>query len=368
MQFSREKSAYLALSVSGVLSNRVVFEALKRAGSASALCEAGESEAAEFLRCGREKAGRFFRRIRDAGLDQRIAEIMRKGMSLLTPGDEEFPEQLLNIFEPPLCLYRKGLPLRKGPDYLAVVGTRKSTHYGERAAERIITALNRRIGIVSGMATGIDTCAHITALDSGLYTVAVLGTGADRVYPLTNKRLYERIIREGTVLSEYPPGTGPDRYNFPRRNRIISGLSRGVLVVECGQRSGSLITAGFGLEQGRDIFAVPGSILSGTSKGTNGLIRDGAVPVFSAEDVNGYWGMDGVERAAGKKPPDLTDDEKAVISLLSVDDPITMEEALNGVKGRFRAAEIPVLFTDLMVKGLIRELPGKRFVLKQEVD
>ena len=307
--------------------------------------------------------------MRKSGLKELYALLKRKSVTVITPADGEYPDSLKEIYDPPLALFRKGRPLEKGCTYIAVVGMRKATHYGLRAAEEIIGGLCGDFAVVSGMAAGIDAAAHKAAMDRGFYTVAVLGTGPDYIYPSVNRKLYGEILENGTVISEYLPGTGPSRYSFPRRNRIISGMSKGVLVVECGKKSGALITAGFALEQGRDVFAVPGSILARSSAGTNGLIRDGAFPVIEAEDIMLRWGTGSPGKAPKNKSPALlTDGEKEVISHLSVDEPFTIEELAVIMKTGRRPEKIAAVMTALVIKGVVLELAGKRFVLKEEVD
>ncbi len=208
----------------------------------------------------------------------------KRGVSIITYKDDGFPRNLLNIYDCPSLLYVKGV--LKDHLCVAVVGSRSASQYGRFVTERICRelALNGLV-VVSGLARGIDTAAHRGALAVHGRTVAVLGCGLDYIYPPENARLYGAIAEAGALISEYGFGTPPHRFNFPARNRIISGLSLGVVVVEAGERSGSLITARLALEQGREVFAVPGTIDSPGSRGTNRLIRDGAKLVLSIEDI-----------------------------------------------------------------------------------
>jgi DNA processing protein len=241
--------------------------------------------------------------LRDAGLGQKTVENLLKVRSqvslpqiwkqlqaqdilLLTWNDDNYPRLLKEIDQPPPVLYVRG-ELRPEDEWaVAVVGTRRITPYGRQVTEEIAGALARNgITIVSGLARGVDSVAHQAALNAGGRTLAVLGTGVDLIYPPENRRLAEQVIAQGALISDYPPGTSPEGQNFPPRNRIISGLSLAVVIIEAGLGSGALITASFAAEQGREVFAVPGNILSPQSQGTNRLIQDGARPLLSPQDI-----------------------------------------------------------------------------------
>lgn len=231
-----------------------------------------------------------FERFRDKRLDvyKKALEICdQKKISLLTYQDEAYPERLKNIYNAPLVLYYKGtLPDFDAIPAIGIVGTRKASAYGLSAARRFGYEITRCGGlVVSGLADGIDASAMNAAIDAGGSTVGVLGCGADIVYPAVNRKLYEKTEANGCYLTEYLPGTAPMRFNFPKRNRIISGLSCGVVVVEAPETSGALRTAKFALEQGRDVFAVPGNIDMPTAAGSNALLRDGAGAVSCGWDV-----------------------------------------------------------------------------------
>lgn len=216
-----------------------------------------------------------------------LEECARKDIFLLTLQDALYPQRLRNIYDPPLLLYGKGaMPLFDEEAAVAVVGTRHCTPYGVRTAERFGFEMSKQGGlVVSGLARGIDAASHSGALRAGGLTAAVLGCGVDVVYPPENGRLYEDVASSGVILSEYPPGTEPYRQNFPIRNRILSGLCVATLVVEAPEKSGALITAATALEQGRDVFAVPGQLGSESSVGCNRLIRDGAGLVTESWDI-----------------------------------------------------------------------------------
>lgn len=229
------------------------------------------------------------RRLRERTSPESVAARLTKlGIRALTLLDDEYPALLKQVVDPPPVLFVRG---RLGPDdglAVALVGTRRATSYGQAVAQRLARDLaNAGVTIISGLAKGVDTQAHYAALDAGGRTVAVLGNGLDQVYPPENAGLASQIVDSdaGAVVSEFAPGVPPDAVNFPRRNRIISGLSIATVIVEAGERSGALITADFALEQGREVLAVPGSILSPMSLGSNELLKQGATPVTSAQDI-----------------------------------------------------------------------------------
>jgi DNA processing protein len=213
---------------------------------------------------------------------------IKAGIKIITYSDELYPAKLLNIYDRPAFLYVKG-NLTKDEINIAMVGSRQASTYGKYTTERISRELAiKGITIVSGLARGIDAAAHRGALTASGITIAVMGSGLDVIYPPENKKLYAEIVQSGAVISEYPLGTPPLASNFPARNRIISGMSYGVVVVEAGEKSGSLITARLALEQGREVFAVPGSIDSSSARGTNKLIKQGAKLIENIDDILEY--------------------------------------------------------------------------------
>jgi DNA processing protein len=215
-----------------------------------------------------------------------VDQMEKQGVRLVVLSDPDYPALLRSIYDPPPLLYLKGAALASDTALIAVVGARKITTYGQSVAERIGGGL-ARVGmvVVSGFAKGIDAVAHRAALSEGGRTIAVLGSGVDCLYPKEHRKLYDAIIEKGSILSEFAMGTEPEPHHFPQRNRIISGLSLGTVVIEASQKSGSLITARHALEQGREVFAVPGSIFSETSSGTHQLIRSGAKLVETVNDI-----------------------------------------------------------------------------------
>jgi len=219
-------------------------------------------------------------------LDRQLRLIEKYQIRIITQDDPSYPVNLRNIFDPPLVLFLRGNILSRDNLSIAIVGTRMATIYGMNMARKISGQLGQRgFTIISGGARGIDTAAHQAALGINTRTIAVLGCGADVVYPTENNRLFEQIIKRGALVSEFPMGTPPLRQNFPRRNRIISGLSVGVVVIEAPIRSGALITASSALEQGREVFCVPGQADSFTTKGSHQLLKQGARLVEDIDDI-----------------------------------------------------------------------------------
>ncbi|MCL2662480.1 MAG: DNA-processing protein DprA [Oscillospiraceae bacterium] len=216
-----------------------------------------------------------------------LSDCAESGSKIMTLNDSNYPECLRNIYDPPLILYMKGnLPYIDDEPVVGVVGTRKCTPYGITTAENVGYELSKNgIIVVTGLAKGVDTAATRGALRGGSSVIGVIGSGLDIVYPPGNKELFDDVACKGAVISEYPPGTPPLPENFPMRNRIISGLSRGVAVIEAPKKSGALITAARALEQGRDVFALPGNVDAITCEGSNALLREGAIPFLSAGDI-----------------------------------------------------------------------------------
>ena len=317
-----------------------------------------KEEKAEFL----DKAGR------------EIEELQKKGVSLITPVSETYPALLKEIYDPPAVLYVKGKISSEDNFSIAVVGTRSPDGYGKKMTFHFSGQIAKAgYTIVSGMARGVDTIAHKSALKAGGRTIAVLGCGIDVVYPPENLDLTDEISSFGAVISEFPPGTKPMASNFPRRNRIISGISRGVLVVQARKKSGTIHTVNSALEQGRDVFAVPGPVDREISKGTNGLIKEGAKLVESASDIIEEIGEAKVKPVMEdlfslpvfeqKSPPvdELSGEEKKVFLLcpegtegIHIDEII---REINMVPGK-----VPGILSLLEIKGFIKRLKGNFFV------
>lgn len=283
-----------------------------------------------------------------------------RGIGLVTTADEDYPARLRGIFDPPAVLYFRGR-LPQDDRLVAVVGARRASVYGKNAASLLAQGLaGAGFGVVSGAARGIDSAAHEGALAGKGYTVAVLGCGVDVVYPPENGRLLARIAEQGAVVSEYWPGTAPQAHFFPVRNRIISGLSLGVTVVEAAEKSGSLITADLALEQGRDVFAVPGSIFAAGSRGAHRLLKQGAKLVESAADILEEYGLPAAGRRAKRKPAIEGGDEGRVYAALSFDSALGVEELVMKVK--LPLPVVTYILLQLELKGLVAEYGGRRFV------
>ena len=230
-------------------------------------------------------------------IDKELELIKAQGVEVLTIFDKGYPKILKEIYDPPIVLYVKGTLSDKDDLSLGVVGSRNCSQYGIKATKELVASLkDYEITIVSGLARGIDSVAHKAALENKLRTIAVLGSGLGCIYPLENAKLANDITLSGAVISEFPMRTKPLKHNFPRRNRIISGLSKGVVVIEAAQRSGALITVDFALEQGRDVFAMPGPVDSESSYGTNRLIKQGAKLIDSAKDILPELGLESIDK------------------------------------------------------------------------
>ena len=296
---------------------------------------------------------------------KQLSRAKELGVRVISFWDEEYPSILKQIYDPPVLLFIKG-SIKKIDNYsISVVGTRAPSTYGKIVAEKFTRELcEKNITIVSGMARGIDTVAHQTAIRAGGRTIAVLGSGLDKIYPPENKSLFEEISQRGAVISEFLLGTGPDATNFPRRNRIIAGMSLGTLVVEAGVKSGALLTANLAVEQNREVFAVPGNINSPKSAGTNQLIKMGAKLTSSVNDIFVELEIKlrpvlQKEKQSPQIPSDLSEPEKRILSLLS-HEPIHIDKlALQLERG---TAEVLSDLLALEFRALVKRLPGKFFV------
>jgi DNA processing protein len=311
--------------------------------------------------------------------EKEIEAARKLGCQLVTYATDVYPPLLREIPDPPLVLYVKGHAHVLSQFAVAIVGTRKPTVYGLQVARRLARDLaERKLVIVSGMARGIDSAAHHGALEAPGRTVAVQGCGMDAIYPAENKRLAQKIMESGAVISEFPLGTGPTPENFPIRNRIISGLSLGVVIVEAAEYSGSLITARLALEQNREVFAVPGAITSAQSFGPNHLIKEGAKLVDQWVDVVEEFPAEirmqllpPLEASQGNQGPleppslfeaSLTPDQKAVFEALRADEALFVDSIFGSVA--LPQPRVLAALLELEMNGLIRQLPGKNFIRK----
>jgi DNA processing protein len=297
--------------------------------------------------------------------DAEMEKIDRLGVEVLTCNDPSYPRLLKEIYDSPPVLYFRGLLL---PDEwcLAVVGTRRATVYGKQVTEEITADLARsQITVVSGLARGIDTIAHRAALEAGGRTLAVFACGLDMVYPAENERLARDIMAQGALISEYPLGTRPRAENFPRRNRILSGLSLGVLITEAGETSGAMITARMALEQNREVFAVPGSVLSPASRGTNRLIQEGAKLVRGYTDILEELNLMTVARQMEMRevlPESAT--ESVLLKQLSAE-PSHIDEVCR--RSGLPAATVSGTLAMMELKGLVRQVGTMNYVLAREL-
>ncbi len=308
---------------------------------------------------------------RDWGqIEVELARLAAAGAAVLTQDDPRFPARLKQIPYPPPVLFCRGELLPQDELAVAMIGTRGASYYGLKSARRLAGALaSRGVTVVSGLARGIDTAAHQGALENGGRTLAVLGCGLDTIYPPENRRLYDAIPERGALLSEFPLGTPPEARNFPIRNRIISGLALGVVVVEAGLKSGTGITVQCALDQGREVLAVPGPIDSPTSLGPHRLIQQGAKLVQDVEDILQELPLRPHLVRPPAAPPGQVAESQAtappedpILALLG-SDPLQLEELLQA--SNLPAAQVLSHLTLLELQGLIKELPGKCFVLER---
>jgi DNA processing protein len=298
------------------------------------------------------------------GLWERVAA---QGIGVITVQDETYPQRLKEIDQPPPVLYARGGLLPEDDFAVAIVGTRRVTPYGRQVTEELAAFLaGNGLTIVSGLARGVDAIAHTAALRAGGRTVAVLGSGVDRIYPPENRVLAGQIIEHGAVLSDYPIGTAPEATNFPPRNRIISGLSLAVVVIEAGETSGALITAGFAAEQGREVFAVPGSILAPQSKGTNKLIQSGALPLLSPQDLLQALNLTrvGAQKSARQVLP-ADEVEKQLLQVLG-GEPLHVDE-LRSQTG-LPVEKVSAALVMMELKGMVRQVGAMHYVAVREVQ
>jgi DNA processing protein len=335
------------------------------------------AEAAQFCFDGRARAAAI----------QEAARTTEQGASFLTPEDEAYPGRLLEIYDPPAVLWVRGNAGLLNRAGIAVVGTRQPTPYGAGMAEMLSRDLARRgVVVMSGMARGVDTCAHKGALEAGGATVAVWGTGIDVIYPKENKKLAEQIVAQGgAIVSEFPLGTFPAPQNFPIRNRTLSGMSIGVLVVEGGEYSGTRITARCALEQGRDVYAVPGNATNKNAWGPNTLIKQGAKLTATWEDI---WEdlpsqvrmelEDAMQAEASRNESSgaggaslfnehptttpMSEHERLVMQELRQDEALQLDELIERLESRMVSGEIFTALFELELSGRVKQMPGKNYL------
>lgn len=294
-------------------------------------------------------------------LDQIWEQIQEQGITVITWEDDGYPHRLKEIDQPPPVLYVKG---ELSPDdewSVAIVGTRNVTSYGRQVTAEIASLLSGSgVTIISGMARGVDAIAHQVALNTGGRTIAVFGAGVDRIYPPEHRGLADRIIERGALISDYAPGTPPEASNFPARNRIISGLALAVVVTEAGQRSGALITASFAADQGREVFAVPGSIKSPQSRGTNRLIQDGASLVQDPKDILDVLSLTMVTQHRAARVVLPADAVEAQLFQTLGHEPMHIDEI--GAKTELPIDKVSATLALMELKGMVRQVGGMNYV------
>lgn len=367
-----ERDAYIALNLIrevGPVTVRLLTETL---GSASAIFEADARQLLSVRGAGTEIVKKIIaarKKVNAAAETERAAGL---GAEIVTPADAHYPEPLRHIYDPPLALYIKGALDVRDRHAIAIVGSRHTTSYGRECASSFAAQLARAgYTVVSGLARGIDTSAHQGALKAGGRTIAVLGGGLHDVYPPENRSLAEEIAASGAVMTEFQLGREPDKTTFPIRNRIVSGLSQGVIVVEAGLSSGAMITANVAAEQGKSVFAIPGRIDSPTSQGTHQLIKNGAKLTESVSDVLDDLGslFTAVSRSPARAPDEslkaatiripLSDAEQAIMQRLLEDDRLDIDTLTR--QSGLASATVSATLLMLEMKKMIRTLPG-RFV------
>ena len=376
-QLDEERLAWLALALSPGLGPKRILDAMKTLDEPGRILSLGLTEL-EGLRFPAEAAQFIFDGKARRAAEEEWTRVVAQGATVVSFGCPDYPERLKEIYDPPPVLWVRGDASLLSRPSIAVVGTRHPTPYGAGVAEILARDLAvRRLLIVSGMARGIDSCAHRGALAARMPTVAVWGTGIDVVYPKENKKLAEEILTTGgAIVSEMPMGTFPAPQNFPRRNRILSGLSIAVLVVEAGENSGTRVTARCASEQNRDLFAVPGNVTNKGSWTPNTLIKQGAKLVATWEDVwedlssgvrleleAGVPAESKSETTASLLPdPVLRPEEAMVLEVLRTDASLQIDEILELLETQLTSSEVFMALFELEITGRIRQLPGKNYV------
>lgn len=357
-----EQYWWFALKSVPLVGNVTFRRLLEQFGTPEQVMRAPEGELSRIRGVSAAAASSIKRHDYRAAAERECEAVQRAGVRIVTFISADYPKVLLEIPDPPPFLYVRG-EVRSVETAVAVVGSRRASTYGLHTTARLAAELaGHGVTVVSGMARGVDTAAHRGALGGGGRSIGVLGCGIDVSYPPENRGLFEEMADKGALVSEFPMGTLPLAENFPRRNRIISGLCRGVLVVEATENSGSLITVQFALEQGRDVFAIPGNINSSSSRGTNRLIKQGAKLVECVEDI-----LEELPARPGRNEPapprpdfGLTPREASLYSLLA-ESPHQIDELI--VKSSLTAGEVSATLLRLELKGAVMQLPGKIFAI-----
>jgi len=358
---------WLALSLTPGIGSTLMRRLLDRFNTPEAVFHAPMKELSKIEGLGEKVAQEIRKGPLEKVVERELSLLREVGGRVITLKDEEYPKRLKDIYDPPALLYVRGALKKEDEFAISIVGSRKTTPYGRWFTEKVSQELARHgVTIVSGMARGIDSLAHWGAISGGGRTIAVLGCGVDVIYPSENRNLFAKMIDRGAILSEFPMGSPPEGGHFPRRNRIISGLSLGVVVVQASEKSGSLITAGYALEQGREVFAVPGNVGTESSRGTHRLIKEGAKLVESSEDILEeilpQWRRGGEATPKVEAPrPDLPEEERVLYELLG-ETPLHIDVMIR--ESRLEPGKVSSILLNLELKGLVSQWPGKCFSKK----
>lgn len=353
-----------AVSYLEVFSNKTLNKLINAFGSANELWNASAADLYSIEGLRSQSIEKYISKRNTSCPDKINEELEKKKISALTINSVEYPEQLRQIYDAPMVIYYKGnISLLQSPANLAFVGSRKASNYINDIIYKMLSELSiPELNIISGFAAGVDTFAHTAALANGLSTTAVMGSGLDVIYPSSNKGLYQRILdNNGLLLSEYPPKAKPDAWRFPQRNRIVSGLSKGIVVAEAGIKSGALITARLALEQGREVMCIPGAINNPNTEGVYELIKDGAPVITCSKDILeclGWHCNSGFRKENNNIKIELLDNEQKVYDILKLESK-QFDDLLN--QTQINIDELLVILTNLEISGLIRQLPGQRF-------
>ncbi len=352
-----ETQAWIKLSLAKGVGEDTLRRLIEKFGSPLGVIEADKKRLADFSS---PKVAKGIKDCADMDVEKHISLMKNLSVKLVPFTDEGYPMRLKNFPYMPPILYVRG-NLREDIPSFAIVGSRRASHYGKLVAEKFARELVRAgLAIVSGLARGIDTSAHRGALMENGITIAVLGCGVDRVYPAENVHLIEKILKRGAVISEFPISTQPYAGNFPLRNRIIAGLSDAILVVEATLKSGTFTTVQWALEQGKEVFAIPGNITEETSKGTNKLIMDGARPVTSVQDIFDALNLD--RKIKKKELPPLNEDERKVYDNLD-ETPIHIDALSHNLS--IPVSKLSAILLSLELKSVVRQLPGRYFMREE---
>ena len=364
---AEEAFYWLALSLTPGVGSTLMRRLLDRFKTPEAVFHAPQKELLKIEGLGEKVAQEIRKGPLEKAVEKELHLLREIGGRVITLKDEEYPKRLRDIYDPPALLYVRGELKKEDELAVSIVGSRKTTPYGRWFTEKVSQELARYgVTIVSGMARGIDSLAHWGAISGGGRTIAVLGCGVDVIYPSENRNLFAKIIDHGAILSEFPIGSPPEGGHFPRRNRIISGLSIGVVVAQASEKSGSLITAGYALEQGREVFAVPGNVGTESSRGTHRLIKEGAKLVESSEDILEeilpQWRRGGEATPKVEAPrPDLPEEERVLYELLGKT-PLHIDMMIR--ESRLDPGKVSSILLNLELKGLVSQWPGKCFSKK----